>query len=85
MRIAWLLSTLLEALHMTTKPRRTKCARKAASRDFAEWALYDGTRLLGSFSPVKAGFAAYDCKGRRLGAFDDADAARLAILEIAKP
>ena len=66
-------------------PKAKKARGKSASREFAEWALYDGTRLLGSFSPAKTGFAAYDRKGRRLGAFDDADAARLAILEIAKP
>lgn len=65
---------------MTTKPKRTKCARQAAVRDFAERALYDGTRLLGSFAPAKAGFAAFDRNGKRLGVFDDVNAARLAIV-----
>jgi hypothetical protein len=60
------------------KPKgRRKARRKNA--DFVERAIYDGTKLLGSFAPAKEGFAAWDRKGKRLGAFDTIDEARLAI------
>jgi hypothetical protein len=66
---------------MTIKPKSKGKARgrKAAPNDFVERALYDGTRLLGSYRPAKNGFAAYDRKGKRLGTFNDERAARAAI------
>lgn len=54
--------------------------QKGKPRGSAETAIYDGLRFVGSFAPSRAGFVAYDRRGRRLGAFETKDAARLAIV-----
>ena len=53
--------------------------KRSASQDFAERAIYDGLKFLGSFAPTKAGVAAYDRTGKPIGVFEDVNAARLAI------
>jgi hypothetical protein len=65
------------------KPQSGKRRCKAKPpQDYAECAVYDGLKILGSFAPTKGGFAAFDQKGKRLGHFPDANAAREAVLKI---
>jgi hypothetical protein len=63
------------------QPRKDRLNSSFAS---AEIAIYDGLRRIGAYSPCKAGFAAYDQRGRGVGVFATKDLARLAILAAQK-
>lgn len=59
--------------------KRSRKNHPASTSASAEIAIYDGLRRIGAYSPCKAGFAAYDHRGRGVGVFATKDQARIAI------